>query len=317
PAPQRPVQKPAPKLPANVYARVGGRDITTQEIMAYLAALGGYPLVQNRVQVVIAEQEAKRLGVRVTDAEVNQAVANQKKAIIAGSATQTGIPMTFEEIGARQGISSGLLRERTRYELLIRKTYARSIGDLKGKIKVSHVLIASRPLQPAPTEAPKPQTPEDANKLDAEALVKVKKVQADLKAGTIKFADAVKQSSDDPSKVQNNGDLGWIAPDTQFVPEFKEAAFKLQKVGDVTEPVKTQFGYHLIRLDARGDATTPAELAAYRRQIETGVDGQTLQQWFAGVTQKATITYNPLAKANVGPAAVPKKPVVTSKRSGL
>lgn len=325
PEPPAPAPKPAfkrdalPKLPANVYARVGGQDITTQEIVQFLADLGGYPLVRQKVQVLVAEREAKRLGVTVTAAELNKEIDNQKKAIITNSAAR-GTPMNFEDFGAKEGINEGLLRQQTRFQLLLRKSFAQSFvsgaGTLKGKKKVSHILIATRPLQTNPGEAPKPETPGDVEKRDAEALVKVNQVQADIKANKFKtFADAVKQYSDDPSKVQNNGDLGWIDGNTQLVPEFLKAALALTKVGEVTQPIKTQFGYHLIRLDAVGDQVTPAQKAAYLKQVEASADPQAIQAWFGEITNKAQIVYNPQAKLNAPavPAAA-RKPVVTSKR---
>ncbi|MES2461176.1 MAG: peptidylprolyl isomerase [Armatimonadota bacterium] len=306
---------PRPKLPANVYARVGGQDITTQEVMQFLAELGGYPLVRQKVQVLVAERKAKQLGVTVTEAELDKAVAEQKNSIVMNSARQ-GTPMSFEEFGAKEGINAGLLRQQTRFQLLLRKSYAQSVGSLKDKFKVSHILISSSPLPTTPGEAPKPEAPGDAAKQDAEALVKVKQAQADIAAKKFKtFADAVTKYSDDPSKVQNNGDLGWISKDTQFVPEFLAAAVKLKNVGDISEPVKTQFGYHLIRLDAKGNDATPAERTAYLKQVEASADPQAIQAWFGEINSQAQITYNPQAKLNLPSApAAAKKPVITSKR---
>ncbi len=323
PAPKKPTSQPVikaaaaplPKLPANVYARVGGQDITTQDVVAFLSELGGYPLVRQKVQVLIAEREAKKLGVVVTDAELNKTVADQKKAIVTNSAMQ-GTPMTFEDFGAREGISSGLLREQTRFQLLLRKTYAQSVGNLKGKVKVTHILIANAPLPTNPNEPPKPQAPADTAKQDAEALVKVKKIKADLTAGTIKFADAVTQFSDDPSKVQNHGSIGWLSnPDPQLVPEFVRGAFTLKKVGEVSEPIKTQYGYHLIRLDAIGKTATPVEKAAYMKQVETSADPQAIQGWFGELTKKTMVVYNPMAKAITSTPPAKKVAIVSKRKS--
>jgi peptidyl-prolyl cis-trans isomerase C len=75
-----------------------------------------------------------------------------------------------------------------------------------------------------------------------------KAVIAELGKGA-DFAALAKQHSTDPSK-DNGGDLGWFSRD-QMVPEFSDAVFKLNK-GDYTkEPVKTQFGYHVIKLEDR------------------------------------------------------------------
>ena len=75
------------------------------------------------------------------------------------------------------------------------------------------------------------------------------KVQNDLKAG--KSFDAVaKEYSRDPGSAANGGDLGEF-PRGVMVPEFEKAAFALKNPGDVSEPVKTQFGWHIIKLEER------------------------------------------------------------------
>src|SRR5665647_513440 len=74
-----------------------------------------------------------------------------------------------------------------------------------------------------------------------------KAIIAQLKKGG-KFEEIAKKSSKDPGSGAKGGDLGWANP-KNFVPEFSEALTKLTK-GKMTEtPVKSQFGYHIIRLD--------------------------------------------------------------------
>lgn len=84
---------------------------------------------------------------------------------------------------------------------------------------------------------------------DAKAII------TKLKGGA-KFADLAKDSKDTGSK-DNGGDLGWNSPDA-YVKPFGEALGKLQKGKYTTEPVKTDFGYHVILLDDSRDATPPA-----------------------------------------------------------
>ena len=72
-----------------------------------------------------------------------------------------------------------------------------------------------------------------------------------------KFEDLAKKSSKDPGSGANGGDLDWAAPGS-YVKEFSDALVKLEK-GKTTEvPVKTQFGYHIIRLEDTRDAQLPA-----------------------------------------------------------
>jgi len=84
---------------------------------------------------------------------------------------------------------------------------------------------------------------------DAKAII------ASLKKGG-KFDEIAKKQSKDPGSGANGGDLDW-ANANSYVPEFSGALVKLKK-GQVTEaPVKTQFGYHVIRLDDTRDAQLP------------------------------------------------------------
>jgi len=83
-----------------------------------------------------------------------------------------------------------------------------------------------------------------------------KQVIADLKGGA-KFEDVAKAKSKDPSAAQNGGDLGFFAKD-EMVPEFSAAAFEL-KPGEISqEPVKTQFGWHVIQVIERRTAPPPS-----------------------------------------------------------
>ena len=66
-----------------------------------------------------------------------------------------------------------------------------------------------------------------------------------------------KEISEDPSAKRNDGRLDWFTRD-RMDPAFTQAVFALGKVGDVSEPVKSRFGWHVIRLDGRrGGGTRP------------------------------------------------------------
>jgi peptidyl-prolyl cis-trans isomerase C len=89
-----------------------------------------------------------------------------------------------------------------------------------------------------------------ASEADAKAVIEQLKKGAD-------FAALAKEKSTDPAGKTSGGDLGWFTKD-QMVPEFADAAFKLKK-GEFTEtPVKTQFGWHVIKLEDRRMASAPS-----------------------------------------------------------
>src|SRR5438270_2515608 len=81
---------------------------------------------------------------------------------------------------------------------------------------------------------------------EAAALAQAQKVLAEAKAGK-DFGELAQQYSQDPGSAHNGGDLGW-AERSAFVAPFADALFGM-KVGEIKGPVKTQFGYHIIRLD--------------------------------------------------------------------
>ncbi|MBC7662224.1 MAG: peptidylprolyl isomerase, partial [Caulobacter sp.] len=83
-----------------------------------------------------------------------------------------------------------------------------------------------------------------------------KKLIAQIKAGS-KFEDVAKKSSKDTGSAENGGDLDWAKP-ASYVPEFSTAHQGL-KMGQMTDtPVKTQFGYHIIRLEDSRTAQFPS-----------------------------------------------------------
>src|ERR1700741_2452152 len=81
---------------------------------------------------------------------------------------------------------------------------------------------------------------------DAAALKEAQDVLAQVRAGK-DFGELAKQYSKDPGSARNGGDLGW-ADKTTFVAPFADALFSM-KPGEISGPVKTQFGYHIIRLE--------------------------------------------------------------------
>ncbi len=81
------------------------------------------------------------------------------------------------------------------------------------------------------------------------ALALAKETRAKLLAGA-NFATVAAEVSDDPTAKTNGGGLGWFGPG-KMDPAFTKAAFALKNAGDLSEPVQSSFGWHIIRLDGR------------------------------------------------------------------
>lgn len=113
-----------------------------------------------------------------------------------------------------------------------------------------------------------------------------KELIAKIKAGA-KFEDLAKQYSKDPGSGKNGGDLDWADPKA-FVPEFAAAAQKLQKGQMTDEPVKTQFGWHIIRADDIRNVEPPP-YEQVKAQISQQLVQQKLQAFEEGLRQHAKI----------------------------
>ena len=114
---------------------------------------------------------------------------------------------------------------------------------------------------------------------DAKAII------TKLKGGA-KFEDQAKQSKD-PGSAANGGDLDWASP-ASFVKPFSDAMVGLQKGGLTETPVKTQFGFHVIRLDDVRAAKVPA-MEEVKPQIIESLQQKKLQEYQAELRTKAKV----------------------------
>jgi peptidyl-prolyl cis-trans isomerase C len=113
-----------------------------------------------------------------------------------------------------------------------------------------------------------------------------KQAIADIKKGK-KFEDIAKAKSKDPGSAPNGGDLDW-ATAASYVPEFSQAMIKLNKGQMTPEPVKTQFGWHVIRVDDIRDAQLP-KLEEVKPQIAQQLQQQKLAKFQEDLRAKAKV----------------------------
>jgi len=119
---------------------------------------------------------------------------------------------------------------RTKYGYhIIKKTGERKA---KGKIRVAHIMLI----------APQSMSPEKRK----EKKEKINEIYHKLMAGA-DFSEMAKKHSDDKGSATNGGKLPWFGVG-RMVPSFEEAAFSLEKTGQITTPVKTSIGWHIIKL---------------------------------------------------------------------
>jgi peptidyl-prolyl cis-trans isomerase C len=226
----------------------------------------------------------------------------QNAAVVNGKAIPTAKVEEFVEALAAQGRpDSPQTRELVREELIAREIFSQE-ADKRGLTRAPEVqrqiestrqdiliralirdYLVKNPVKDADVQAEYDKFKQEAiaggkeykaRHILVEKEDEAKKVIDQLNKGETFESLAVQ--SKDPGSGSSGGDLGWNTAST-FVKEFSDAMVALEKGKTVTEPVKTQFGYHVIRLDDVRDAEAPP-LDQLKPQIQQQLERQKVQQ---------------------------------------
>jgi foldase protein PrsA len=252
-------------------AQQGDADAITREFeQSYLTTL---------IRRAVLTPEATERGIEVTQSEVQ----DQLDAIEAEFPSQSAFEEALKEQGLTlaqltQLIEDRALEEKIRAEITadigpseeeIRAHYEENLGDYQ-EIETQHILVddrslatdVSRQLQAAP-------------KGEVAAL----------------FARLAKRHSTDETNRDDAGRLGYFSPG-DFVPEFEEGAAALE-IGQVSDPVRTEFGWHVIRVTDR--RPVPFERASEQIAIQLGgtSEDDAWQEWLRETYEAADVEVNP------------------------
>ena len=206
-----------------VVAKVNGTEIHQSDLAVAEKEAGRLPpmsdaakkdyLVQFMADVILVAKAAE-------DKKVDQTAAFKRK-------------LAFE----REKLLMSDLLEATAKEAVtdaaLQKVYDDAIKQMgkQEEVHARHILIRVKPGDEKESEA---------------AKMKIEAIIAKLKSGE-DFVKLAKEDTQDPSGKANGGDLGYFTKD-QMVPEFSKVAFDLKK-GEISGPVKTQFGWHVIKVE--------------------------------------------------------------------
>ena len=236
-----------------------------------LAIVNGKPVPSNRVDALISQVSSQQPGRPITPEMQNQIkeeVINRE--IFMQEAQKAGLDGSDDYKSQM---------EQARQVVLIRALFA----DFQKKNPVTDGDIKAEYDKFAAANGGKEYR---ARHILVEKEADATKLIADLKKGA-KFEDLAKKNSKDPGSGANGGDLDWAAPGS-YVKEFSDAMVKLAK-GKFTEtPVKSQFGFHVIRLDDMRETQLPA-LDQVKPQIAQQLQQQKLQAYQRGLREKAKV----------------------------
>ena len=322
--------KAAPVDPNAVMVSVNGKTLTRGKLDADVEAVlkmqkaqippeqmdeakkvYGERLAQQFLMQTLLLDEANKKGVKVSDEDRKKLEAEFVKA----NASRPGAPKSFAEMAEKSPFGK-----------------ERGLKDIEDSLKIQKLLEQEVTSKIKVDEKKVDEIVNDAQKkaLDAEAKIRTLKKSFDGLAGaalTNKFAEVAKANSDCPSKAKG-GDLGEFTHG-QMVKEFDEVAFKSEPF-KVSDPVKTQFGWHLIMVtkktpavEAKGDTpASPEKVQAShillgaravpsKEQVLQGMKRQQEQQamgkYFEGLRAAAKI------EAPGYPNLLPKPPAASAK----
>ena len=189
----------------------------------------------------------------------------------------------FMQEAEKRGLSSSddvkVQMELARQTILIRELFA----DFQKKNPVTDVELKAEYDKFAAANGGKEYK---ARHILVEKEAEAKEIIASLKKGG-KFDDIAKKKSKDPGSGAKGGDLDWANP-SSYVPEFNEALVKLNKGQTTDTPVKTQFGYHIIRVDDIRTAQLPS-FEEVKPQIAQQMQQQKLAAFQEDLRKKAKV----------------------------
>jgi foldase protein PrsA len=281
-------------------AVVGGRKVTPEEIskplerfektdaFAQRSQQDGAGAVRRQfeqgylaqlIRSAVFEQEAQEMSIEITDADIQERIDSLKSRFPSEQAFQQAMVqqgLTFAQL--QELIRGQVAEEKVRAVVVkdfgpsdedLRKYYRSHIDDYR-RTKASHIVVKKRKL---------------ANKLYKE-LSKTKD-----KDVSHRFALLAKRFSTDKGSAKKGGGLGFFAPG-QFVPQFERAADKLE-VGAVSKPVKTEFGFHLIRVTDRRVTPFADVKDQIAQELSTGAEEAAFQRFVIQAYRDADIEVNP------------------------
>ncbi|BCJ89718.1 peptidylprolyl isomerase [Terrihabitans soli] len=229
----------APADPNAVVATVNGEKLTEREVQLALQELpqNSGSPEEQREEIIGFLINAKLVAKAARDAKMDQGADYDIKLEFG---RQRVLMQTYLEKAAKEGVT----------EEAVKKVFDDTIKEMKPEeeIRARHILV---------------ETEEEA-----------KKVADRIKAGE-DFAAIAKEVSKDPGSGAEGGDLGYFAKGN-MVPEFGEAAEKLE-VGKVSDPVKSQYGWHIIKVEDKRTKPLP-KFEDVRAQIEEYVSRRAQQE---------------------------------------
>lgn len=262
---------------SGVVATVNGENITTDKLFESAPDDLKSQLIEQAVMEQLINQEAEKENIKITDADINEAVEKQMEDIKSYFPTQEELDMYLMQQGTTLEEFKEDMKATLPFELKIRKL-------LEPQIDTSDEKIASY------FEENKEQIMQSLKVQASHILVESEELAASLmeqiKDGA-DFAESAAEHSIDPGSKEKGGDLGFFGRG-QMVPEFEEAAYNLE-IGEVSEIVPSQHGFHIIKLTDKETLTLEDDKEEIKDMLIMSEFNRLGPEWMKKIREASTI----------------------------
>ncbi len=241
---------------SDVVAKVGKESITKDDLYTYFVEQNGEAALDSLITKNIIEQEAEKQKVKISDKEIDEELKKTVDSVGGEEAYQSALETN--------GISEDDLKDNIKTNLQIEKL-------LESKIKISDEEMKTF-FDENKAEFAKEEQVKASHILVADEKT-ANEVKKKLDEGG-DFAELAKEYSTDTGTAQNGGDLGFFGKGA-MVKAFEDKAFSM-KVGEISAPVKSDYGYHIIKVTDKQEAEE-ANFEKSKEEIKDTLFQQKLQ----------------------------------------
>jgi len=228
------------------------------------------------------QQELAQFQSQIREQALQQLLLAKTKEAIGGQSQPTEIELISFIQENRTRYEADILGEVPLDEAQVKAFYEKNKSIYaKTLYKTSHILIAV--------------DKDAANEKVEEAQKKAENIRDKIVKQNVDFAQLAKEVSDDPGSKELGGDLGMVDKETPFVPKFLEALFKLE-AGQVSTPVRSQFGFHLIKAVEKKESTFEDVKEEVESAYTAERQDQLFQEWIDAAKKHQASHWDEISK---------------------
>ncbi|KKO18056.1 MAG: hypothetical protein DCC43_11815 [Candidatus Brocadia sp.] len=282
--------------PKDIIATVNGKPVTAEMVSGRMKNVTSrdtetfsamkQEITDQIITDILIDEFIDKQGIIVAPEEIEREIGQIKNTVSGG---QKGDSQSLERILSAIGSDIDEFKKSLKHSIALERFFHKKLTDTALKkyfeenkgvfngeaVKVSHILIDTRDMK--------------SEKEHAQALERIKNIKKEIDLGGA-FEEIARKYSDCPT-AQDGGNLGFIQRKENFAKAFLDTAFSL-RVGQVSGPVQTEYGYHLIKVTEKKEGA-PVRFDDVREKVRLEALDAEILKLLNQLRQEATIILNP------------------------